>query len=134
MSRLIQWGLRRFRYVRELEEQIATVSSELSQALAGNITIRDMVIRNGGFTMELSTRMAQIIGSCFYETLQEMDAENYIIEMQLSSEDGSRMTVTVQRQEGKTPHELRKDAEAKLEAALQAIEVLKQANQNSEER
>jgi hypothetical protein len=39
------------------------------------------------------------------------NAENYV-EMQLHEPEGGTLTVRVQRHDGKTPHELRKEAEA----------------------
>jgi hypothetical protein len=68
----------------------------------------------------------QMMAQNFLEVLNEIHAVNYA-EMSLQSKDGKRVIVTLQRQdEGKTPHQLRTEAEAERDALKVECELLKQ--------
>jgi hypothetical protein len=112
---LVLWFLRRFRYVRELER----VERQHIEYVAGETTIEDITIDNGAITLYASTRMVHVMAAQMAAVLDGHDAENYV-EMQMQHEDGRRFAVTVQRCEGKTPHEKRLEAESKLAELLAA--------------
>lgn len=114
-NRIILWLLRRFTYVRDLER----TKQDYSDYLLGKTTIKDIAIRNGSMTMEVSTEMIQVFAEQIAAFLDGHAAENYV-EVQLNHEDGRRFAVIVQRCEGKTPHEKRVEAENELKKYLAA--------------
>jgi len=111
LYRILRW----FRYVRELESEYDRLQDQLTKALAGEITLESLVARNGGMTATFRTQVATIMAAAFHGILQEFDAENYV-EMQYATKDGERGSVRVQRHLGKTPHELKLEAEQRLVA------------------
>ena len=112
---LVLWFLRKFRYVRELER----IEQQHVEYVAGQTTISDIAIENNAITLEASTKMVHIMAAQMATVLDGHDAENYV-EMQMQHEDGRRFAVTVQRCEGKTPHEKRVEAESQLRQLLSA--------------
>jgi len=117
LERLMEWFLRKFRLFRKLESQNERLYKDLQKALAGEMTVESMIIEHGGFTVELGTKMATVIANSFHESLKLTDAENYI-EYQFKTSEGDTICVTARRHHGKTPHQLRTEAEVKLKALL----------------
>lgn len=68
---------------------------------------------DGGFGVTVEEQSGGIIthmANCFVGVLESLQAPNYI-EHRLESPDGKRVIVTLQKWNGKTPHELRQQAE-----------------------
>jgi hypothetical protein len=97
--------LRIFPYVRELEQDNERLADDLQKALAGELTIESLSVRNGVCRIEMGTRMASYLASSFHEILNELGAKNYV-EMQFGDADGKTVCVTLVRHEGKTPNDL----------------------------
>jgi hypothetical protein len=95
-------------------------AEQLAKLHAGELTLEDIAIGNGCMRAEFSTKMGAIMAESFNEFLKEQDAKNYV-EMQFTDKEGSMVTVTVQRHHGKTPHQLRVEAEAKLAALTNQV-------------
>ena len=98
--------LRLFPYVKRLE-------NEKAKALAGEISLVDLLVKDGKIDATFKTEFAKIPCAWCVDVIG--DAPNYV-EISLSSvdADGEKYTVTVQKSSGKTPHELRQIAEQKV--------------------
>lgn len=98
--------LRLFPYVKRLE-------NDKAKALAGEISLVDLLIKDGKMDATFKTEFAKILCAWCVDVMG--DAPNYV-EISLSSvdSDGEKYTVTVQKNSGKTPHELRQIAEQKV--------------------
>lgn len=113
MKRLTRWLLRCFPYVRQLEEERDRAVDDFVDYVAGKATLDDIAVRNGTITMAIGTDLAHYMAANMVELLDGHGAENYV-EILLRKNDGTTFTLTVQRCEGQTPHELRRIAEDKL--------------------
>lgn len=87
--------------------------------ILGKATIEDIAIRNGSVTLTASTEMVHVMAAQMVAVLDGHGAENYV-EIQMNHRDGRRFAVTVQRCDGKTPHEKRMEAEDELKRYLSA--------------
>lgn len=117
-SLVLRWVLRRFRYVKELERS----AQQHVDHIMGQATIEDIAIQNGAMTLRASTEMVRVMAAQMAVLLDQHNAENYV-EIQLSHKDGRRFAVIVQRCEGKTPHEKRREAEDELKEFLAGCEL-----------
>lgn len=71
---------------------------------------------------ENAREVKALFASAFLEILKHVDAKNYV-ETSFEAEDGTRMTVTVQRVIRKTPHQFRLEAEKERDAAIERLNV-----------
>lgn len=113
---MIKWILRKLPvigyYIKENERLIR----QFSELQCGKISITQMAIENGCMTMQATTDLAHLIAEMFLRSMKESGAENYM-EFQFSQKcGGARIIVTAQKSEGKTPHELRREAEMERDA------------------
>ena len=98
----------------------------------GKITLNELALRNGTLTAAFGTEMAHIIASQFSELLKEKGGPNYL-EMQFTSrgeKDKSqpkRIILTLRWEDGKTPNELRLEAESALILAQKRVVLLGEA-------
>ena len=114
MAKIFRWVLRKFKYVQELESDYDEIYNKLQLALSGDITLETMRVDSKGMSASISTKMAGYMAGIFKDTLNEMDAENYIEMQFMDPESQLPITVTIKRHDGKTPHQLRIEAEEKL--------------------
>lgn len=103
--------------IAKLEAENDDLTDKLGKALAGEMTVESIRADRDECKIVLGHRMAGIMAETFYDWLEKVGAENYI-EAQFNSPKGDRITVTVQRFFGKSPHELRREAEEKLDKVL----------------
>lgn len=88
-----------------------------AEAYEGMLKLKELHVKDGGMEMqfEQSPELAQWIGTCFASMV--VKSENYTeMQFQVSPKwKGERkwITVTVQKHEGKTPHMLRVEADAR---------------------
>lgn len=105
---MIRQFLRLFPYVRKLEDQ-------LRQALCGEISLESFQVKDGNIDLKLKSRIVPLVAEAFYELLNEMKAPNYI-EFSLDHlEAHETILVTVQKKSGKSPHEMRVEAEKEVQ-------------------
>ena len=108
---MIRQFLRLFPYVRQLEDQ-------LRQAICGEISLESFQVKDGNIDLKLKSKIVPIVAEAFHELLDEMQTPNYI-EFSLKHLDTQEtILVIVQKKNGKSPHELRVEAEEKYEKLL----------------
>lgn len=95
----------------ELRHELDRVRQQLADMVSGAITIEDIAIQNGVITLQAGTELARVMACQFREIVK--DAANYV-EMKFHDGEGGKILVTVQKCEGKTPHQLRMIAEKEL--------------------
>lgn len=77
------------------------------------------------FTIEFENSLAPIIAQHLLGILDGKNATNYV-EVVCMPKDGRRVAINVQRCAGKTPHDLRLEAEGKLAKAVGTLKQLKE--------
>lgn len=90
------------------------------QAICPGCELRLMKADTSDGTLRMSltdpTGAAQVLAETFAGALDKHGAKNYLEIIFIRPTDGARYVVTVQRPEGKTPHEIRADLEFRLTA------------------
>lgn len=102
----------------------------LADATAGNLTIHELIVRNGKARAEFSGEMVQEIGLLFVDAYRKAKAINYVEMLfhgKTEAGDLERFMMTIQRVAGKSPHECRVEAEAARDAALARVARLESA-------
>lgn len=104
--------------IAELETENAT----LRQAVADNVTsatmLTNMGIVNGGMNITLEGGACQLLADAFCEQFRNSGATNFV-EMSFTGPDGLQLLVTMQKVDGKTPAQLKHEAEERV-AELEA--------------
>jgi hypothetical protein len=101
--------------------------------------VEEMIYENGSLTLALQHPFAvRALAESFWDTITKLGGENYA-EIELQPKDGplsnKSIRVIVCRPDGKSPHELRRDAESRAEKAEQRVRELEaqsKANQPKE--
>ena len=106
------WLLRRFDYVKRLER----ACSQHEEYMAGKVTLEEIAIENNAISIKAGTELARIMASQFLAVLDETDGATNYVEITLADKSGRRVIVTIQRWDGKTPHELRRQVQSELDA------------------
>ena len=105
--------------IAELEREIERLEKVINDPVLAGIEANE-----GGVNMMFKGAAPNILAGMFVGILDENpDAQNYIT-FKFFHERHGLILITVQRYSGKTPHELRKEAEAKLEEAEKKLEEL----------
>lgn len=88
--------------------------------------LTEMSLNKGGLTLQLEGGMCQLMANTFAQQFREQGGVNYL-EMGFTANDGLRLIVTMQKVNGKTPAQLRNEADqraAQSQARAQHIERL----------
>jgi len=111
--------------IAEVERLSAIVEKHIDPS---QVMLTHMNIQNGSLDIGLEGGPVRIFASSFTEFFKESQASNYI-EMQISSTDPEigELTCTLQRKHGKTPHQLRAEAERARDEAHAEVERLRQS-------
>ena len=105
--------------IAELEREIERLENVISDPVLAGIEANE-----DGVNVMFKGAAPNILAGMFVGILDENpDAQNYIT-FKFFHERHGLILITVQRYSGKTPHELRKEAEAKLEEAEKKLEEL----------
>lgn len=107
--------------------EIDRLRNLLSEKVIDSTRLREFVVRNGGLNIELEGGACALMAQAFGKQLFESGAENYI-EASFESPDYpdiGQITVTVRREAGKTPHELRVIAEKQRDQLRAEVERLR---------
>lgn len=105
-----------------LEAENEQLRAMLSEKVISSTMLREFTMASGGLTIGLEGGACALMAQTFGKQLYESEAENYI-EVTFDSPDYpslGQITVTVRRETGKTPHQLRLAAEAKVAELQQA--------------
>ena len=122
IKRAIVAGRERAAPTQERGAALAGVAAEREHGVAAEPKLLDISAspRDGfQFSIEDPTGAVRLLAQCFSRVLQEQSAPNYVEMLMRSSDDRSGVIVTLQREAGKTPHQIRAAAEASA-AALRA--------------
>jgi hypothetical protein len=98
--------------VLELEAENDRLRQVLSEKIVTSTMLTEMNIIKGGVNMGLEGGAAQLLAGAFADQFRDSGAANYL-ELTFTSGD-LPLLVTLQRQDGKTPSQFRKEAEAKV--------------------
>ena len=90
---------------------------DFGDLVAGRASLKDIAVRNGALNASVETEIGPVIASLVITMLG--DADNYVEMRVRDPQTLKEYVVTALRGEGKTPHELRREAEACV-AALTA--------------
>ena len=105
-------------------ERLRSENEQLRQALAektvNETMLRDLSIKNGSLNASFEGGAAHLLADAFADQFIESGATNYL-EVHLSSKETGPIVVTLQRINGKTPHQLRAEAERERDELLEAL-------------
>ena len=119
MFELLETFFAQRKKIAELEREIERLEKVINDPVLAGIEANE-----GGVNMMFKGAAPNILAGMFVGILDENpDAKNYIT-FKFFHERHGLILITVQRYSGKTPHELRKEAEAKLEEAEKKLEAL----------
>jgi hypothetical protein len=99
-----------------LRQQVKDAEQRLDDWIGGRIDIHELVVKNGQFNAKLGGEGPTILATALVELYRTGGGANYLEMLVGDPKNGERFAVTVQRVEGKTPHECRAEAEAKASA------------------
>jgi hypothetical protein len=117
--------------VTELRDALKVRSDALEAALDTEKKLKEGYLRSMGpspdgkaFTIEFENSLAPIIAQHLLGILDGKNAPNYV-EVVCMPKDGRRVAINIQRCAGKTPHDLRLEADAKVAKAMEVLKRLK---------
>lgn len=108
-------------------EELLVENARLREALldkAGKINLREFYVKDGMATFGLEGGAAHLLADTFAHQFKENGAANYL-EMSFVNDEVGELTVTMQRRQGKTPHQLRALAEAQRDRYRAALDRLR---------
>jgi hypothetical protein len=110
--------------VARLRVEVEQLRKALSEKVISQTMLRDLSIGSSGINATFEGGAAHLLADAFAEQFVESDATNYL-EMHLHSNVTGPLIVTLQRHHGKTPHQLRAEAEAERDALRAELDALK---------
>lgn len=127
MDELVALGIQQDKdEIASLREEVAALRDALADKVVDSTKLRSLVPEDGGFTIGVEGGAAGLMAHAFGEQLYTSEAINYL-QMTFTSNaypDLGQIVVTLQRCTGKTPHELRIDAERERDRWQQNYEHL----------
>jgi len=94
-------------------------------ALNVEALIEEMGVRKSkdkdGYEAWLKSEFVYVMAALLVDLFKAMDGENYV-EMSIDHTELGPLVMTLQRKDGKTPHQLKKDAEDKLQKVLSQLQ------------
>lgn len=111
-------------YIRKLKAENQELNAKLTAAIAGELTIESIAFKDGKLKASLKSRILPLIAQCFFELTES--APNYV-ECSFYHEPSDQVfLVTAQKSAGKSPHQLRLEAEAERDEAIAELKALKE--------
>jgi hypothetical protein len=98
---------------------------EMARDVMSKTMLTDVTIQNGSMGIQVEGGAAGLLANSFAEQFIDSGAENYL-EVSFHHKKVGGLTVTLQRNSGKTPHMLRAKAECERDAAVGALDGLMQ--------
>ena len=111
-----------------LQSQLFAVTSERDKYRdmvnegTRDIMLNEFNMRGAHFEIELHHPVFSVVAIQAAQYLTEKKADNYV-EMKVWTKEHGDVTITVQKCKGKTPHEIRKEAEQERDALLKITDV-----------
>jgi uncharacterized protein YceH (UPF0502 family) len=120
---IINWLVSKTKAYKDLLARHERLCQDFEDVINKRATLKDIAERNGTITVEAATESAALLATQFLHWLDELKAENYLETVFKESlrnaakhdREPIEVIVTVQRKNGKTPHQIRKELEAELE-------------------
>lgn len=97
-------------------KQLAALRAAVADSAVAGTLLTDLAVQDGVASLGLAGGAAQLLAEALTKQFADSGAVNYV-ELTFRStrvRPGQRFVVTLQRCEGKTPHELRRAAEAEV--------------------
>lgn len=95
--------------------ELAAAAERYRRLTEKEITLEQLVAEQGGLSATVSHELCGLMADSFLKMLDEGNAPNYVeMSFKKRGEADVCILVTVQRAQGKTPHQLRMIAEEKL--------------------
>jgi hypothetical protein len=94
-------------------EEYKKLEKQFSDFMAGRATIEEIAVENGAITAVAGSELVRVMAAQFAALLNSSGAKNYL-EMVFTPRGGSELgevIVTLQRRDGKTPHQIRQQLE-----------------------
>ena len=101
---------------------------DFGDLVAGRASLKDIAVRNGALNASVETEIGPVIASLVITMLG--DADNYVEMRVRDPQTLKEYVVTALRGEGKTPHELRREAEARVAALTAERDALAKASRS----
>lgn len=105
-----------------------------ADAAEGLAQIQEMYAKPGAMELAIKTdpALSQYIAMCFAELVRK--SENYTeMKFDVQPANGEWLIVTVQKGKGKTPHQMRQNAEYERDAFKRDLQVLRERNQQNKQ-
>ncbi len=120
---IINWLVSKTKIYKDLLARHERLCQDFEDVINKRATLKDIAERNGTITVEAATESAALLATQFLHWLDELKAENYLETVFKESlrnaakhnREPIEVIVTVQRKNGKTPHQIRQELEAELE-------------------
>ena len=120
---MINWLVSKTKIYKDLLANYERLCQDFEDVINKRATLKDIAERNGTITVEAATESAALLATQFLHWLDELKAENYLETVFKESlrnaakhdREPIEVIVTVQRKNGKTPHQIRQELEAELE-------------------
>ena len=120
---IINWLVSKTKIYKDLLAHHKRLCQDFEDVINKRTTLKDIAERNGTITVEAATESAALLATQFLHWLDELKAENYLETVFKESlrnaakhdREPIEVIVTVQRKNGKTPHQIRQELEAELE-------------------
>ncbi len=125
ISRMIVWLLRKFSYVRGLESDLQKSQKQFTDYVSGNTNLHSIAMENGRLSMTASCEVAGEIAEQMMVVLDEAKAINYVELLFKSSGCVDDIPVYIMRPGGKTPHQMRLEAEALVTRLKEELDTLR---------
>jgi hypothetical protein len=111
------------RELQRWKEHLETLDAEARAVCDGQATMRDLALKYGRIDFLKHGPAVQYVADECFRLLEEMDAKNYgEVIFNDSRHEGRQLVLTMQLKEGKTPHELRLEAEKERDALKAQID------------
>lgn len=109
-------------YVRQLKAENNELNAKLTAAIAGELTVESIYLKDGKLKISLKSKILPLIAQCFFELTEA--AENYVECSFYHQPSGQVFLLTAQKAHGKSPHQLRIEAEAQRDEAIAKVAAL----------
>lgn len=110
--------------IAELEAENGKLRDGLAKGLSEKTMLTELAMRNGGLYAGIEGGAAAVLASAFAEQFTSSGGVNYV-EVSFMHPATGPICVTLQRVQGKTPHQLRREAEAERDQLRAEVERLR---------